>query len=134
MTTDTSVQTAIQNYFDALAAGDPARLRACFTDDASWIAPGRLPNSGTWVGPQAIVDEFFPIAIARMVPGTFQTSVISITFGEENAVLEWESTAELVSGKHYRGRYIANVIVRQSQIAEVREYFDTQNGELLFQE
>lgn len=132
MSHENHVETAIQRYFDALGAGDPEALKACFNRDAVWIAPGRLPNSGVWRGATAIVEEFFPIAAARMKPGSFATNLLSLTFGEANVVVEWEATAETVDGRKYENRYIANFLVEDARISEVREYFDTQRGEDLF--
>lgn len=132
MTTENSVQNAIQNYFEALSSGDNTSLKACFTDDAVWLAPGDLPNSGRWVGPDAIADEFFPIANAHIQPGTFATNPVSMTIGESNVIVEWEGSAKTISGNAYYNRYMANFIIRGGKIAEVREYFDTQRGATLF--
>ncbi|MFE7723018.1 nuclear transport factor 2 family protein [Nocardia rhizosphaerihabitans] len=133
MTTENPAQAAIHRYFAALQSGTPALLKECFTDDARWIAPGRLPNSGTWHGPDAIVDEFFPIAMAQMQPGSFTTELLSLTIGESNAVVEWRSRATTTSGHDYDNAYIANFVVTDDKISEVREYFDTQRGETLYQ-
>jgi ketosteroid isomerase-like protein len=119
-------------YFDALASGNDVALKECFAAEAKWIAPGRLPNSGTWVGPDEIVDEFFALAAAHMVPGSFSTELVSATIGESNAVVEWQSTATTASGSIYKNSYIANLIFTGDRIVEVREYFDTQQGEVLF--
>lgn len=127
-----SVEDAINRYFVALQSGDADELKACFTRDAQWIAPGRLSNSGVWVGPDDIVDRFFPIAMARMQPGTFTTELISLTVGTANAVVEWRSTATTLSGASYENAYIAVFVVTDGGIAQVREYFDTQQGEVLF--
>ncbi|MEG9225158.1 nuclear transport factor 2 family protein [Aeromicrobium sp. Sec7.5] len=125
-------EAAMQAYFAALATHDDSVLRDCFTDDAIWVAPGLLPNSGTWAGSREIVEQFFPIASARMRLETLSTTVLSLTYGDDNAVVEWETTVETVEGGTYENRYIANFIVRGSKVAEVREYFDTQRGQTLF--
>jgi uncharacterized protein (TIGR02246 family) len=132
MTSQPEIQPVVQRYFAALASGDSDALKECFTSDAKWIAPGRLPNSGTWEGPDAIVDEFFPLATAQMTPGSFSTELMSATVGEGNVVIEWKSSAETTSGKAYKNSYIANLIICDDRIKEVREYFDTQYGETLF--
>ncbi|MFE6920845.1 nuclear transport factor 2 family protein [Nocardia sp. NPDC057663] len=133
MTNENSAEAAIHRYFAALQSGTPELLKGCFTDDARWFAPGRLPNSGTWHGPDAIVGEFFPIAMARMQPGSFTTDLLSLTFGDSNAVVEWRSKATTTSGHEYDNAYIANFVVTDGKISEVREYFDTQRGEGLYQ-
>lgn len=133
MTSRSEIQPVVQRYFAALASGDNAALKECFTSNAKWIAPGRLPNSGTWEGPDAIVDEFFPLATAQMIPGSFSTDLVSATVGEDNTIIEWKSTATTVSGKTYKNSYIANLIISDDRITEVREYFDTHQGETLFE-
>lgn len=132
MTTENPAQAAIHRYFAALQSGTPALLKECFTDDARWIAPGRLPNAGTWHGPDAIVDEFFPIAMAQMQPGSFTTELLSLTIGDSNAVVEWRSRAITTAGHEYDNTYIANFVVTDGKISEVREYFDTHRGETLY--
>lgn len=78
------------------------------------------------------MSEFFPIATLRMKPGSFATHLLSMTIGADNAVVEWEASAENLAGSVYQNRYMANFIIRNKQIVEVREYFDTQRGETLF--
>lgn len=132
MTNENPVEGTIHRYFDALRTGSATLLKECFTDDARWFAPGRLPNSGVWRGPDAIVEEFFPIAVARMRPGTMVTELLSLTFGDSNAVVEWRSRATTLSGHEYDNAYIANFVVTGGKISEVREYFDTHRGETLY--
>lgn len=127
-----AVDAVMNQYFAALQAGDPASLKACFAPRARWIAPGRLRNSGTWTGPDAIVDEFFPLAMSHMQPGSFRTELVSLTTGPANAVVEWRSVATTIGGATYENDYIANFLVADGRISEVREYFDTQRGEVLF--
>lgn len=122
----------MQSYFAALASGDETRLVRCFTEDAVWTAPGQLPNSGTWSGARAIVEEFFPIATRRMVPGSMSTKMLSLTYGENNAIVEWETEATIVDGRTYTNSYMANFIISGDRIFEVREYFDTQQGQTLY--
>lgn len=132
MTSQEQAQAIVGRYFLELETGDAAALKECFTHDAKWIAPGRLPNSGVWDGPDSIVDVFFPIAIEQMVPGSFATELVSMTAGESNVVVEWKASATTKLGAKYANSYIANLLVRDGKIAEVREYCDTQRGENLF--
>ena len=66
--TETS-RAAVANFFRALRAGDMDALRAAFTPDATWILRGGLPASGTWTGPDGIMDGFFPRIFGRLDPG-----------------------------------------------------------------
>ena len=66
--TETS-RAAVANFFRALRARDMDALRAAFTPDATWILRGGLPASGTWTGPDGIMDGFFPRDIRPPRPG-----------------------------------------------------------------
>jgi ketosteroid isomerase-like protein len=132
MNSEQTLPPVVGRYFEALATGDSAGLKKCFSVKARWIAPGQLPNSGTWEGRDEIVDGFFPIATNRMVPGSFSTRPVSITVGETNTVVEWVASAVTLSGQTYENSYIANLVIEDDQITEVREYCDTQKSEVLF--
>ena len=49
-------RSVVRNYVAALQRGDLATLRACFAPDATWSLRGDLPVSGTWTGPEQILD------------------------------------------------------------------------------
>jgi uncharacterized protein (TIGR02246 family) len=132
MNSEQTLPSVVGRYFEALATGDSAGLKKCFSEKARWIAPGQLPNSGTWEGRDEIVDGFFPIATNRMVPGSFSTRPVSITVGETNTVVEWVASAVTLSGQTYENSYIANLVIADDEITEVREYCDTQKSEVLF--
>jgi ketosteroid isomerase-like protein len=132
MNSEQTLPPVIGRYFQALATGDGTELKTCFSKNARWIAPGQLPNSGTWEGRDEIVDGFFPIATNRMVPGSFSTRAVSITVGATNTVVEWVASAVTLSGQTYENSYIANLMIADDEITEVREYCDTQKSEVLF--
>ena len=132
MNPEQTLPPVIGRYFDALATGDSTELKKCFSERARWTAPGRLPNSGIWEGRDEIVDGFFPIATSRMMEGSFSTTPVSITVGEANTVVEWVASAVTLSGETYENSYIANLVIEDDQITEVREYCDTQKSEVLF--
>jgi ketosteroid isomerase-like protein len=46
------------DYVSALQRGDVEALRASFSPDATWSLRGDLPVSGTWTGPEQILDTF----------------------------------------------------------------------------
>ena len=52
----------------ALDRGDRAELRAIFTPDATWWLSGDLPTSGTWHGPDGIIDDFLAAMMDRLDP------------------------------------------------------------------
>jgi ketosteroid isomerase-like protein len=133
MSTDpTPAKSRIQSYVEAATSGDDDALRACFAPDATWWVAGDLPYSGTWRGPEAIVDEFLSEARSRLVPETVRMQLLSLTAEDETAVLEWSTTARTVGGRDYENAYIARFTVRKGLITDVREYFDTDRAAVLY--
>ena len=59
-------RAVVASFFRALRAGDMDALRAAFAPDATWILRGGLPASGTWTGPDGIMDGFFPQIFGRL--------------------------------------------------------------------
>lgn len=49
----------VQVLYDSFAAGDIPAVTAAFADDISWIEADGFPLAGTYIGPQAIVDNVF---------------------------------------------------------------------------
>ncbi len=45
--------------YERFAAGDVAAVVAAFADDISWTEAEGFPLAGTYVGPQAVVDNVF---------------------------------------------------------------------------
>ena len=49
----------IQGLYQSFAAGDVASVTAAFADDISWTESDGFPLAGTYIGPQAIVENVF---------------------------------------------------------------------------
>lgn len=63
-TARSAAQAAIQGFYDALAQGDVAAVLERLAADVQWTEAERFPYySGTWVGPQAVLDNLLkPLA------------------------------------------------------------------------
>jgi hypothetical protein len=121
----TPTRTLIENYMNAIQAGDVPALKASFTPDATWWLPGALPVSRTWHGPDQIFDEFLPAVMERFRPGSLRFTTNSITVAEDVAVLEWTVEALRLDGNPYKNDYMAIFETRDGRISAVREYMDT---------
>jgi len=49
----------IQGLYDSFATGDIAAVTAAFADDIRWTEADGFPLAGTYVGPQAVVENVF---------------------------------------------------------------------------
>ena len=119
-------RAVVEAYVAALQRGDLAALRASFAPDATWWVPGPLPTSGTWTGPEGILDDFLAQMTQRLDTSQPLTQELSLVIADgEHAVAEWTSRATTVAGASYVNDYAVVFRVRDGRIVAVREYFDT---------
>ena len=126
MSQTAQTRTVVQDYVSALQRGDIEALRARFSPDATWSLRGDLPVSGTWTGPEQILDTFLAAMMARLdTSKPLSQEVSSIVADGETAVAEWTSRATTRDGQAYENDYAVVFVVRAGKIVAVREYFDT---------
>jgi uncharacterized protein len=118
-------RAVLRAYLDALTAGALDAIAASFAEDATWSLHGNLPLSGTRRGRAAIMD-FLVAAGGLYEPGTQRFTFGEITAEGDRAVLEWRvrGTAS-ATGRPYDNAYCGVFVIRDGQIAEVREYLDS---------
>ena len=136
MTDETTERTraVVTAYVQALQAGDIDALRRSFAPDATWTLPGELPVSGTWTGPDAILDGFLARMFARLDPTHPVTQDLHRVIADGHyAVAEWTSHARSADGRAYDNDYAVVFRVRDGLIVEVTEYTDiARMAEILF--
>ena len=49
----------VQSMYNSFASGDVAAVTAAFSDDISWTEADGFPLAGTYIGPQAVVENVF---------------------------------------------------------------------------
>ena len=49
----------IRRLYENFASGDVAAVTAAFADDIAWIEADGFPLAGTYIGPQAVVENVF---------------------------------------------------------------------------
>jgi ketosteroid isomerase-like protein len=126
MTSTETTRAVVTAYVQALQAGNQAALRAAFAPNATWTLPGDLPVSGTWTGPDGILDGFLAAMVARLDPATPVTQKLHRIIADgEYAVAEWTSSARSLAGREYRNDYAVAFRVADGLIVEVTEYTDT---------
>jgi len=61
-------RATVHSFFNSLQAADAAAMRNLLAPNATWWLSGSLPTSGTWTGPDQILDEFLTTMFARLDP------------------------------------------------------------------
>ncbi len=51
----------VNNHYAASARGDVAAMFANVSENVTWTEMAGFPCAGTWVGPQAVVDNVFKV-------------------------------------------------------------------------
>ena len=127
-------RAVVKGFFSALRAGDMDALRNTFTPDATWTLPGTLPASGTWIGPDGIMDGFFSQMFGRLDAGApVLQDVHRIIADGEYAVAEWTTHARTRDGRRYQNDYAGVFQVVGGRLTAVTEYLDTAYaGQVLF--
>ncbi len=127
-------RAVVRDYVAALQRGDVAALRESFAPDATWSLRGGLPVSGTWTGPDAIIDGFLAAMMARLdADQPLSQELTRLVADGDTAVAEWTSRATTTTGEAYENEYAVVFQVRGQEIVAVREYFDTEYaGRVLF--
>ncbi len=127
-------RAVVCDYIAALQRGDVAALRESFAPDATWSLRGGLPVSGTWTGPDAIIDGFLAAMMTRLdARQPVSQELTTLVADGHTAVAEWTSRATTATGELYENDYAVVFQVRGQEIVAVREYFDTEYaGRVLF--
>jgi uncharacterized protein len=127
-------RAVVLDYIAALDRGDSETLRAAFSPDATWWLGGDLPVSGTWTGPDAIIDEFLAAMVSRLDPSQPVIRDVQRVLADGDAVaVEWSTRATARDGSTYENDYAFVFEVAGDRICAVREYVDTAKvGRILF--
>jgi uncharacterized protein len=112
-------------WVEAFNAGDAGDIRACFAPDATWWLGGDLPVAGTYVGRDAVMDEFLAAGLGLYQPGTLRFEVANTVAQGDHVVLELNVTGVSAAGAEYRNHYVFVLTVAEGKVRAVREYLDT---------
>jgi ketosteroid isomerase-like protein len=112
-----------RDFLDALSSGDPQRILASYTDDATVWTAGSLPFSGLHAR-----DEVVGLCegLLGAFPQGLEFTVKAMTAEGERVAIEAEGLGTHASGKVYHQRYHFLLVIREGKVAEMREYFDTE--------
>lgn len=115
----------VQEFYSALGAGDVTRAVAVLSPDLEWTEAEGFPYySGTWRGPQPVVDKL-------LVPLTRDWTVFSVTPHEfiaaDERVVSFGSYAGTFrsTGRSMSAPFAHRWVVRDGKIVRFNMYTDT---------
>lgn len=115
----------VRAFYDALAAGDAMRALAVLSPDLEWTEAEGFPYySGTWHGPQAVLDNLL-VPLARDWAG-FSVTAHEFLAADERVVSFGIYTGTFRStGKSLSTPFAHRWVVRNSRIVRFNMYTDT---------
>ncbi|QLL07408.1 nuclear transport factor 2 family protein [Mycobacterium vicinigordonae] len=122
-------------FFERLSDNDlPGAMGLLSQDCAVWIASTSPGGAGDYAGTSVPKDSF-----AAMMARSQQLAARGMQFtihrsltDDDTAAIEVESRAELSDGRIYSNRYTFWLIVKDSRITGLSEYFDTKYAQDFF--
>ncbi len=116
----TSLKEIGRQWVQSSVAGDGDAVRAMFHPDCRLLIVGDMPFCG-WMD----VDAFFRQTMVLPLAGPIRFEVGAMVEDGERLWFEAQSSAELVGGAAYRNVYIFQMVIRDGQIVEYKEFGDT---------
>lgn len=118
----------VTDLFARMRAGDIPGVQALFTDDMSWLMPGK-PGRFPLAGERDKVQIGKILERMRTRGETeLNISITGIVADGDRLAVEAESSMDLKNGRKYRQRYHFAIECRDGKVARVREYLDTQHS------
>ena len=112
-------------FIDALSSGDPDRILALYTEDASVWTAGSLPFSG--LHPREAV-----VALCEGLLGAFpeglRFDIVAMTAEGDRVAVEAEGHGQHAAGGVYDQKYHFLLVLRDGKVAQMKEYFDTEHA------
>jgi ketosteroid isomerase-like protein len=114
----------VQSWFDLIAAGDATAAFALFAKDVRYTLKGSTPISGTYVGLQSLVDEFFT-PWRKQIVGDIVLTVDELIGDGDRIMARARGSARTIYDLPYDNDYVFIFGLSNGQITEVIEYLDT---------
>ena len=120
-------QQRVEDYLEAICAGDHERAFAAFAEDASWKTPPSMPWPSLFEGRQAIFDGYFAVDKGLFTTGmsSYNLETTNILSAGGHVVVEMVHRSEGLNGKRYETEHCLVFEVRDGLIQAVREYIDS---------
>ena len=114
----------VQQWFNLIAAGDAAGAFALFAEDISYTLKGTTPISGTYIGMQSLVDDFFT-PWRKQIVGDIVLTVDELIGDGDRIAVRARGKAKTIYDLPYDNDYVFIFGLGGGKITEVIEYCDT---------
>ena len=111
----------VLDFLEALHTGNGEAIQAALADDATWW----VPNSGTYEGKRAILEDFLSKIAVLFGPGPVSMQLRDAIGEGDSVAMEYVLRAKSAKGGDYENDYHLKFKVKEGKIQAVREYFDT---------
>ena len=124
----------IETYYKSIASGDFETVISLMHEDVVFNIVGETPYAGKWEGRDNIYGILVPAVVSNFKEGSvkFAENWNVMCVDENRATGLMSAKAETHDGKKLDMTYCHILKFNESQIIEVHEFFDTAQGERLF--
>ena len=124
----------IETYYKSIASGDFETVISLMHEDVVFNIVGETPYAGKWEGRDNVYGILVPAVVSNFKEGSLQFAenwnVMCVD--ENRATGLMSAKAETHDGKKLDMTYCHILKFNETQITEVHEFFDTAQGERLF--
>ena len=124
----------IETYYKSIASGDFETVISLMHEDVVFNIVGETPYAGKWEGRDNVYGILVPAVVSNFKEGSLQFAenwnVMCVD--ENRATGLMSAKAEPYDGKKLDMTYCHILKFNETQINEVHEFFDTAQGERLF--
>jgi ketosteroid isomerase-like protein len=115
---------AIQALFDAYANRDAETMLGCLDDAAEWIEAAGFPYAGTYVGPQAVMDNVWR-PMATEWDGWSAVPDEIIVEGDRVVAVGTYSGAYKATGKAFSARFAHVFTMKNDKVIRMEQFVDS---------
>jgi len=124
----------IETYYKSIASGDFETVMSLMHEDVVFNIVGETPYAGKWEGRDNIYGILVPAVVSNFKESSvkFAENWSVMCVDENRATGLMSARAETHEGKKLNMTYCHILKFNEAQIIEVYEFFDTAQGERLF--
>ncbi len=124
----------IETYYSSIAKGDFDTIISLMHEDVIFNIVGESPYSGLWEGRDNIYTILVPAVVSNLKAEStkFAENWTIMCVDENRATGLMSATAETHKGENLNMTYCHIMTFNQNKIIEMHEFFDTAQGERLF--
>jgi ketosteroid isomerase-like protein len=115
----------MSRVFDDLAQGDGRAFVRIMADDFTWVIEGNTAWSGTYRGKANVQQRVLRPLFAQFAT-TYRNRAERIVAEGDTVVVLCRGDVTTRAGKSYNNSYCYVIQMRDGQMTELREYFDTE--------